>query len=109
MKSLFKFVEATNKEIRIWAWLGAVVPISSLAGLFFVWALGTESLLNTVMIVGATAMFTVAVVWWWWALHVFRTLIYHWSHTKDSVEEVSREVKEIKNIFKDIFFKSRDK
>lgn len=86
-----------------------MLPLSSLAGLFFLWAFGYDSLIQLALVIGATAMFTIAVVWWWWALYVFRTLINHWDHTSKNMEEVSKEVKEIKTIFREIFFPRNDK
>ena len=95
-----KFRTKTIKEIRIWAWLAAVLPISALAGTFFVWVFGTDSLFRTAMIIGETTMFAVAVVWWWWAIYVIRRLVDQWDCTRGRVVEVLGEVKEIKDIIK---------
>jgi hypothetical protein len=109
MKDRFNFKNKTLKEIHAWAWLASVLPITALAGLFFIWALGSDTWLQIAMVVGATSMFVIAVAWWWWALYVFRTLIQHWDYTKDNVAQVSKELKEIKNIFREIFFNRSDK
>ena len=94
------FKEKTINQIRLWAWAAAVLPISGLAGLFFVWRFGTNSLFDIAMITGETVMFTVAVVWWWWALYTMRTLVKQWDTTKENVKEVLNEVSEIKTIVK---------
>jgi hypothetical protein len=109
MKNNFKeFGEKKIKEIKLWAWAAAVLPIVSLAGLFFIWVFGTEKLFNTSMIIGATVMFTVAVIWWWWALHSIYSLLILWQQTQYTVSEVRLDVKEIRSSIKDFFF-SRDK
>lgn len=95
-----KFRNKTIKEIQIWAWIAAVLPLAALAGTFFIWAFGTSSLFRIAMIVGETTMFTVAVIWWWWAIYVIRHLVSQWDHTRNSVGEVLDEVKEIKELVK---------
>lgn len=95
-----KFRTKTIKEIRIWAWLAAVLPLSALAGTFFVWVFGTDSLFRTAMVIGETTMFTVAVVWWWWAIYVIKRLVNQWDNTRGRVIEVLDEVKDIKEMIK---------
>ena len=97
------------KEIRLWAWAAAVLPLASLATLFFIWAFGTDHLLKVAMVSGASAMFTVAVAWWWWALHAIKTLIDHWNDTKENVVEVLSDVKEVKIMVRDVLNVQDDK
>lgn len=92
------FKQSTLKQIRLWAWAAAVLPISALAGIFFVWVFGTSSLFGWVMIIGETIMFSIAVVWWWWAMYVLRNLVQHWDDTKTKVSDVLKDVKEIRSI-----------
>lgn len=96
-------------EIRLWAWAAAVLPITSLAGLFFIWAFGTNRILNIAMATGGTIMFSVAVFWWWWALHTIKKLIENWNITRENVIIVLEEVKEVKNIVKDVIVVQQDK
>ena len=103
------FRDKTMREIRIWGWIAAVAPMTSLAALFFIWAFGTEHLLNVAMIAGATAMFGVAVFWWWWALHAMKTLLDHWELTKDKVGIVLHEVGEVKGMVRDVIRTQEDK
>lgn len=107
MKRLFKIT--TLGQIRFWTWTAMVLPLFGVAGMFFLWALGYDTLLQSVMVIGATAMFAVSVIWWWWALYTFQKLITHWDHTSKNMEEVSKEVKEIKSIFREVFFSRKDK
>lgn len=98
-----EFSDQKIKEIKIWAWIAAVLPISSLAALFFIWAFGTTHWLNIAMVTGSTVMFTASVIWWWWALHAMTTLLAHWDKTKDNVTGILHDVKEVKNLVKDLF------
>lgn len=101
------FKDKAIRDIRLWAWLAAVMPLSSLAGMFFVWRLAPVSWLDWAFIVGEVAMFTTAVVWWWWAMWTMLRLVRQWDQTKDNVMEVSKDIKEVKSVVVDLL--SRDK
>ena len=95
---MISFKQTTIRQIRIWAWAAAVLPVTALAGIFFIWTFGTTSLLSWVMIIGETVMFSIAVVWWWWAMYILRNLVNHWDETRDKVGDVLKDVKEIRSI-----------
>jgi hypothetical protein len=99
---MLNFKDKIITEIRLWAWAAAVLPISALAGLFFIYWFGTKDWLSISMVVGETVMFSVAVVWWWWALYTMRRLIRQWDETKHQVKEVSTDIKDIKGIIEEI-------
>ena len=100
MNEFNKFREKTLKEIRLWAWVAAVLPLVALAGIFFIWVFGTGKWFNIAMVLGETTMFTVAVIWWWWAIYVINKLVKQWDITRERVSEVLTEVKNIKGLVK---------
>lgn len=102
MAQFNNFKEQTIKQIRLWAWAAAVLPISALAGLFFVWRFADGSIFGIAMVTGETVMFTVAVIWWWWALYVLRNLVKHWDDTRENVKDVLTDVKSIRQIVVDL-------
>jgi ABC-type multidrug transport system fused ATPase/permease subunit len=109
MRDNFKeFGEKTIKEIRLWFWAAAVIPVTALAGMFFVWIFGTDEMLRLAMTVGATVMFSAAVIWWWWALHSIYKLITLWTRTETTVTEVRQDLKDIKMSIRALFF-TKDK
>ena len=95
------FRHKTLKEIRLWAWVAAVLPITALAGIFFIWVFGTKELFDTAMVVGETTMFAVAVIWWWWALYVIRKLLVQWETTRANVADVLTELRAVKGIIRE--------
>lgn len=101
------FKTQTISQIRLWAWAAAVLPISALAALFFVWRFFDGTVLGYVMITGESLMFTIAVAWWWWALYVMRNLVKHWDNTKENVEHVLHDVKDMKNIVVELLGKDK--
>ena len=103
------FKTKTIREIRLWAWAATVLPLTGLAGIFFLWFVGTDSLLNLTITIGGTVMFAVAVVWWWWAIRTMRNLVTQWDTTKVKVIEVLDEVVEIRTIVKGTLTKPDDK
>ena len=108
-KSHKDFRIRTLREIKWWAWAAAVLPIASLATLFFIWAYGTNGMFNVAMVIGSSGMFVIAVVWWWWALHAIAVLVKHWDETRDDVGTVVVEVKEIKQIVREMIPTKKDK
>lgn len=92
------FRNTTIKQIRLWAWAAAVLPITALAGIFFVWKFFDGSVFGMAMITGEVVMFGVAVTWWWWAMYVLRNLVKHWDDTKEKVADVLNDVKEIRAV-----------
>lgn len=106
---MFNFKDKTIKEIRTWAWAAAVLPISALAGIFFIWSIGLSSVFETLMVVGATAMFSIAVIWWWWSMMVFRNLTNLLRDTELDLVWVLKSIKEIKESFRSHFKPKKDK
>lgn len=99
MKTEFNnFRDKTLRQIRIWAWVAAVLPITALAGIFFIWTFSPSSILSTAVVIGETTMFGVAVIWWWWAIYVINKLVRQWDTTRERVVEVLVELKDIKSI-----------
>ena len=92
------FKTTTLNQIRLWAWAAAVLPVTALAGIFFVWSFGINTWVSIAMIVGETLMFSIAVAWWWWAMYVMRNLVQHWDDTREKVGVVLQDVKEIRSI-----------
>lgn len=109
MASFENFKDKTLNQIRWWAWAAAVLPITALAGLFFVWSLDDQTLWGYAMIAGETAMFGIAVTWWWWALYVLRNLVKHWDGTRQGISHVKDEISIIREMVKDIVYSGKDK
>ena len=103
------FRTRTINQIRLWAWAAAVLPISALAGIFFIWKFYDNTILSFIMITGETAMFTIAVIWWWWAMYTMRNLVKQWDETKVKVGEVLSDVKDLKVVILEVFKEDKDK
>lgn len=101
------FKTTTIRQIRIWAWAAAVLPLTALAGLFFVWRFSPDTILGYAFVFGEIAMFSIAVIWWWWAMYTMRNLIKHWDETKEKVSEVSADVKEIRSVILETLSKDK--
>ena len=83
-------------QISLWAWAATVLPIVSLAGLFFIDFIGTDTYYQMALVVGAIAMFAVAVVWWWWAIYTIAKLTLILGDTSEKFDKVTGEFKEIR-------------
>src|SRR6056300_1160411 len=83
-------------EIKLWAWAAAVLPITALAGLFFINFIGHDTYYQIALAIGATAMFFIAVIWWWWALWTMLQVTNILGSTIEKFDVVEKEIKEIK-------------
>lgn len=94
------------REIRLWTWAAAVLPITALAGVFFIWAFGTKTLFDLTLTVGATAMFAIAAIWWWWILWLVSRIIQKDRQVAEDLKNTSKEITELKQVVKETFDKS---
>jgi len=95
-----EFHKRALSQISIWAWAATVLPLVALAGLFFMEFIGLRSYYHVSLTIGATVMFAVSVVWWWWALYTIAGVTSLLGKTSENLNEVTTEVKEIKNEIK---------
>lgn len=103
------FKNNTLKAIKLWAWLAAVLPMTAVIGIFFIWIFGTKELFDWAMITGQTILLTVAVVWWWWVLYIIKKLIHQWESARLNVSQVLQDLKDVKELFRENFSPSSDK
>lgn len=101
------FTEKTIRQIKIWAWAAAVLPITALAGMFFIWRFAPDSVVDYAFITGETVMFCIAVIWWWWAMYTMRNLVKQWDRTKENVQSVAADIKEMKSVVLDVLTKDK--
>ena len=101
------FKSFTIRQIRIWAWAAAVLPITALAAMFFIWRFAPETFLGYAFVTGEIFMFAIAVIWWWWAMYTMRKLVNQWDSTRDHVKEVSADIKEIRSTILDLLAKDK--
>ena len=93
---MLEFHKIKLRQIRWWAWAASVLPLTALAGLFFIYEFGTDTWYSIAMVVGATTTFGFAVVWWWWALWTMAQLTGMFGKTLEKFIIVEDEIKEIK-------------
>ena len=98
---MIDFTTKTFRQIRLWTWAAAVLPITALAALVFVWHFFDNTILGYALIAGETLMFSIAVVWWWWAMYTMRNLVRHWDSTRNNVEEVLSDIKSIRKVIEE--------
>jgi len=104
--NFIQFAEKTIKEIKIWAAAAAILPLTALVGVFFVWIFGSGSLLDISIIVVGTVMFGISVIWWWWALRSIFIIVHQWKYYGKSFEGILEDIREVKNIIKGVTVES---
>jgi ABC-type multidrug transport system fused ATPase/permease subunit len=108
MANFNNFRKTTINQIRLWAWVAAVLPISALAGIFFVWKFFDGTIFGWALTIGEISMFMIAVTWWWWAMYTMRNLVKQWDETRDAVKDVLTDVKHMKSIVLDVLKKDEE-
>lgn len=96
------FRQKTIQEIKIWAWIAVVLPITALAGLFFLWAFGWYDYYSEAMVIGATTMFGFAVIWWWWTIHKIAQMTELLSNTINKFDDVKSDLKHLRQDIKNL-------
>ena len=105
MKALIKricgFYNATNKEVRWWAYAAWTTPFVALASLFFIDLIGWDSLWQKTVIVGGVIFFSVAVFWWWWAIFKVARISNILLETAEDLKIIGDEMRKIgKDLYK---------
>jgi hypothetical protein len=95
------FHKMALKHIQWWAWAAVVLPLTALAGMFFVEFIGTDTQYKLALATGATVMFGIAVVWWWWALYIIAKVTGILAKTIDRFDDVDTDIKEIRKDLKE--------
>lgn len=90
------FHKKVLSQISIWAWAATVLPIVTLAGLFFLEFIGLRTYYHVSLVIGATAMFGISVIWWWWALYTIYNVTNMLGKTSEKVDSVVDQVTHIK-------------
>lgn len=101
MQVIKDFSERALDQIRWWTWSAAVLPITALAGMFFIWAIGLDDLIGIALTVGATTMFCVAAVWWWWIIWTVSRILKKDRKVAMELKQASENIKDLKNIFQE--------
>jgi hypothetical protein len=102
-----RFSEKVLKEIKWWAWAAAVLPISALAAIFFIWAFGTKTMFDIAVISGATFMFATAAVWWWWIIWTVSRIMKKDRKVAQDLKETTTAIKILKRDIAEIFSKDK--
>jgi len=108
MKPNADISEKTVRQVRIWANLATILPITALAGVFFIWVFGTETLFDIAMAIGATSMFCIAVIWWWWIIYTIVLLVKQNESAAYKIRETLGSIKDIKIMLTALFGPKKD-
>lgn len=97
-----KLLENTVKQVRWWTWAAWTTPFVALAAIVLEHYIGHDDWLQKLMLTITIIFFTTSVLWWWWALSKI-VKMYKVSHqNEDNFKELLSELKEAKEIIKDL-------
>lgn len=93
MKEFHKYALS---QISIWVWAAVILPLVTLAGLFFLEVVGLRIHYHISLMIGAAVMFTLSVIWWWWTVYTIANVTYTLRKSSEKIDEIVVEVAEIK-------------
>jgi len=67
-QEIIEFTEKTRKEVKIWDWLGRVIPLTVLTILTVLHFAEFHTLRDTILNISFIVFLTACFVWWFWAL-----------------------------------------
>ena len=89
------FYDATNQQVRWWAYAAWTIPFVALAGIFFVDMIGWSEGFHRAVVIGGITFFTVAVYWWWWAIFKLARLSTLLLNTAEELKTIGTELRKI--------------
>jgi hypothetical protein len=107
-ETIDSFEKTTYAQVRLWDWIGRVVPWVALliiaACYFFKWKIALEFTIESIAIMFGTLCF----IWWWWALFKIAVAIKYIRTTHDKFTDLRNEFQTIKEFFKNTSNKDMD-
>ena len=91
-----KFSKKTEKEAQYWTYAAGSLPYAAIALITFSSLIGTETLLDKLLIIIATVFFATSVFWWWWALSKLLFLVKVMENAAENFGLVKKEIDSVK-------------
>ncbi len=91
-----RFSDKGLTHIRWWTWGAALLPITGLALMFFIWFFGIKELVDVFMISISTIMFCAAALWWWWIIWVVSRLLRKERYIAVELKNTVDDIKDLK-------------
>lgn len=83
-------------QAKFWITLASILPLTALAGFYFIQTIGWITDLEKVLSVGAIAMFAIASAWWWWAVYTIIAFARVLNNTDSNLQEIKTNIKSIR-------------
>lgn len=90
------FTEKTRKEVRIWDWLGRVLPLTALFTLAVLHFTDLHDFRDMLLNISLVAFVTVCFVWWYWALRKIISSVKYIHRAHERFLEIARELKKLR-------------
>jgi len=88
-----------EKHVKIWAWMGRVLPLTALFALILVLIFDIAHFYDWVLLIIAVGFGVTAFTWWWWVIYAVKSLT---DMLEDNRLKFLEVVKELKTIRRDL-------
>lgn len=95
-KEVTEFTEKTRREVRLWDWLGRVLPLIALVIVTVAHYSDFHSIRDMIINIGAVIFVSVCFIWWYWALRKIVSSVKYIQRAHEKFIEVAQELRNIK-------------
>lgn len=85
------FTKKTYKEVKIWDWLGRILPLTVLAVISVLYLLDETDLLTLILEITAISFLVICFIWWYWAIYKIATTVKYMYDAQTKLKEVLNE------------------
>jgi hypothetical protein len=103
MKIETNFSNKGLKHIRWWTWAAAILPITGLSLIFFIWFFGLDKAKDIFMIAVSTTMFCAAAIWWWWIIWIVSCILKKDKYIAEELKNTVNDIRDLKVIVKETY------
>jgi len=102
LQEVQNFEKKTYKEVKIWDWLGRILPLSVLAAISVAKLMEWNSLLGVIIDFSVIIFFIICFIWWYWAIYKIAVTVRYMRKSQEEFVSVSDEIRKFKQEFKNL-------
>jgi len=95
-QEITEFTEKTRKEVKVWDWLGRVIPLTVLTILTVLHFAEFHTLRDTILNISFIIFLTVCFVWWFWALRKIVSSVNYIQQAHTKFLNITKELKKLR-------------
>jgi hypothetical protein len=100
LEDVKNFETKTYTEVKIWDWLGRILPLSVLATIAIAKLMEWNSVLGLIIEFSVIVFFIICFIWWYWAIYKIAVTVRYMRKSQEEFVSVSDEIRKFKQELK---------